>query len=234
MTNSFSKDDKYLLYKSDESEDEFDTFLFIRRDIKEFSIPSNIKTISSYAFECCDDLIKVEIPMNSNLQTIEHRSFSESQKIKQIFIPSNVSKRCKYEYNDYKNLIKVEIPANNKKSGTSTKKELSMVPHVDIPIDCSVIMPLSICEFYMTIITKDYKAIECRSLKTKYFEEYIIEDDSKHTYFPISCFRSISYDLYMVSKVKKGIKTKLVKNRHFLNIGKFNPVSIFCGHRLLK
>ena len=33
----------------------------------------------------------------------------------------------------------------------------------------------------------------------------------------------------MVSEVEKGIKTKLVKNNNFLNIGKFNPVAIFGG-----
>lgn len=45
------KDDKYLLSKSDPNSQEFDTLLFIRRDIKETSIPSNIKIISAYAFE---------------------------------------------------------------------------------------------------------------------------------------------------------------------------------------
>ena len=87
------KEDKYLLGKTDPNIDEFDKFLFLRRDIKEISIPSNIKIISSdsfynsmiekisipssvltickRAFFYCEELEKVEISPNSNLQTIE-------------------------------------------------------------------------------------------------------------------------------------------------------------------
>ena len=61
------KDDKYLIGKSDSNNDEFDNLLFVIRDIKEISIPSNIKIISSYAFENCYHLTKVEIETNSNL-----------------------------------------------------------------------------------------------------------------------------------------------------------------------
>ena len=39
------KDDKYLLGKSDENEEEFNNLLFVGRDINEFFIPSNIKII---------------------------------------------------------------------------------------------------------------------------------------------------------------------------------------------
>ena len=45
------KDGKFLLGKSDSSNDEFDNLLFVRRDIEEFSIPSNIKIISPFAFD---------------------------------------------------------------------------------------------------------------------------------------------------------------------------------------
>ena len=54
-------DDKYLLGKSDKNSDEFDNLLFVRRDIEEFSILSNIKIISSCAFQYCQKLTKVEI-----------------------------------------------------------------------------------------------------------------------------------------------------------------------------
>ena len=103
---------KYLIGKSDSNKDEFDNLLFGCRDIKEISIPSNIKIISSYAFECCYNLIKVEIPPNSNLHTIESNAFSES-KIKEIFIPPKVSKICQYAFNSCTNLTKVEIPPNS-------------------------------------------------------------------------------------------------------------------------
>ena len=44
------KDDKYLLGKSDKNSDEFDVLLFVIRELKEFSIPTNIKIISPCAF----------------------------------------------------------------------------------------------------------------------------------------------------------------------------------------
>ena len=85
------KDDKYLLGKSDNKSDEFDTLFFVRRDISEVSLPSNIKIIGSCsffdsqiskvlipasvtticrsAFYYCRELQYVEFPENSNLQT---------------------------------------------------------------------------------------------------------------------------------------------------------------------
>ena len=128
------KEDKYLVCKSDSNNDEFDKLLFVRRDIDEFSIPSNIKIISSSAFQhsniktifipssvskiCdsafsnCKNLHKVEIPTNSNLQTIESNAFYNSN-IESIFIPSSVSKICKYAFSYCRNLHKVEIPTNS-------------------------------------------------------------------------------------------------------------------------
>ena len=78
-------DDKYLIGKSDPNKDEFDTLLFASRDIKEISIPSNIKIISSYAFDRHKNITKVDISPNSNLQTIESDAFSFST-IEEIFI----------------------------------------------------------------------------------------------------------------------------------------------------
>ncbi|KAK8898133.1 hypothetical protein M9Y10_000403 [Tritrichomonas musculus] len=70
------KDSIYLLGKTDENEDDYDILLFARRDIREISIPSNIKIIATNAFDHCCNLKKVEIPTNSNLQIIESNAFS--------------------------------------------------------------------------------------------------------------------------------------------------------------
>ncbi|KAK8847259.1 hypothetical protein M9Y10_019845 [Tritrichomonas musculus] len=107
------KDDKYLLGKSDPNKDEFDILLFVRRDIKEISIPSNIKIISSYALEDCNDLTKVEIQSNSNLQRIEKYAFYKSN-INEIFIPSEVSIICSGAFFNCNNLTKVEFETNSK------------------------------------------------------------------------------------------------------------------------
>ena len=106
------KDDKYLLGKTDPSSDEFDNLLFVIRSIKEISIQSNIKIISSYAFHDCNNLKKVEISPNSNLQTIESCAFSCSS-IEEIFIPPKVSKICKNTFSDSYDLKKVEFSPNS-------------------------------------------------------------------------------------------------------------------------
>ena len=103
------KEDKYLLGKTNNNNDEFDILLFASRNIEEISIPSNIKIISSSAFYNCTNLTKIEIPSNSNLQTIESYAFSKSN-IKEISIPSNVSKICESAFSYCENLIKIEIP----------------------------------------------------------------------------------------------------------------------------
>ena len=57
-------DDKYLIGKSESKNDEFDKLLFVSRDIIEISIPTNIKIISSYAFDGCENLTKVLFSTN--------------------------------------------------------------------------------------------------------------------------------------------------------------------------
>ena len=106
------KEDKLLFGKSDKNNDEFDVLLFSSRDIEKVNIPFNIKIISSCAFEHCKNLRKVEIPMNSNLETIESHAFSYSN-IEKILIPPKVKKICKFAFGDCQNLTKVEIPMNS-------------------------------------------------------------------------------------------------------------------------
>ena len=43
-------DNKFVIEKSDKSSDEYDTLIFVRRDIKDCTIPSFIKEIAPYAF----------------------------------------------------------------------------------------------------------------------------------------------------------------------------------------
>ncbi|KAK8834051.1 hypothetical protein M9Y10_031528 [Tritrichomonas musculus] len=128
------KEDKYLIGKSNQNDTEFDKLLFVRRDIKEFSIPRNIKIIGSYsfseskieeisiprsvtkicerAFSCCYKLRKIEIPTDSNLQTIERFAFLFSD-IEDISIPRSVTKICECAFSNCRNLRKVEIPKNS-------------------------------------------------------------------------------------------------------------------------
>ena len=106
------QDNKYLIGKSDPNKEEFDNLLFVYKDIKEISIPSNIKIISSYAFEYCFYLTKVEIPTNSNLHTIEKCAFSNTI-LQEIFIPMSVLTICENAFSYSNDLTKIEIPPNS-------------------------------------------------------------------------------------------------------------------------
>ena len=81
------KDDKYLLGKSDINNDEFDILLFVRHDIYNFFIPSNIKIIGSFSFEYSD--------------------------ITSILIPSNVTKICENAFFHCSYLSEVKIQKNS-------------------------------------------------------------------------------------------------------------------------
>ena len=105
-------EDKCVVGKSDESKDDFDVLLFARRDIEEISIPSNIRMISSHAFENCSDLARIDIASDSKLETIGEHAFSSSG-IKEIYLPSKVSKICEYTFSDCQSLTKIDIPANS-------------------------------------------------------------------------------------------------------------------------
>ena len=105
-------ENKYLIGKSDENNNEFDTLLFACRDIEKISIPSNIKFISSYAFSNCTKLHTIEIPTNSNLQIIGLNAFERTQ-IEEIYIPPSITKICKYTFDHCQKLSKIIIPTNS-------------------------------------------------------------------------------------------------------------------------
>lgn len=105
-------DNKFVIGKSDKSSDEYDTLIFVRRDIKHCAIPSFIKIIASFAFSesliesilipsqieriCegafyhCEQLKTVEFTLTSELRVIEKYSFTKTSN-KEIVIPSTLT-----------------------------------------------------------------------------------------------------------------------------------------------
>ncbi|KAK8865144.1 hypothetical protein M9Y10_010678 [Tritrichomonas musculus] len=119
-------ENKCLFGKSDPNKDEFDVLLFASRDIEEVVIPSNIKIISSFAFEHCRILKKVVIPKNSNLETIGSNAFLNSS-IEVIFIPPKIAKIYESTFADCRNLTKVEIRPNSNLQSICHKDVLYMM-----------------------------------------------------------------------------------------------------------
>lgn len=128
-------DNKILLGKSDEKSDDFDVLIFVRRDIKEITIPSSVKQIAPYAFNqskiesiyipsqithlfegvfCeCQKLKKVTFAPDSQLEVIDKDVFFSSS-IESLLIPSKVSV-LRYGWCAYTDKIKfVSLMPNNK------------------------------------------------------------------------------------------------------------------------
>ena len=130
---NYEENEKLIFGKSNIDSDEFDVLVFACRNIKSFVIPPNIKIIASNAFEdsdieeiyipsqitqiCesafagCEELRKIVIPPDSNLQTIEINAFEEST-ITSIYIPPHVTQINEDAFRGCKNLHIIEFDEN--------------------------------------------------------------------------------------------------------------------------
>ena len=91
------KDDKFIISKSDQKQQEFDLLVFGCRDIEVAIIPSSIKRICPFAFAECYHLSSVKFPFDSCLQTIDRYSFAETS-ITTVLIPSSLTKICERSF----------------------------------------------------------------------------------------------------------------------------------------
>ena len=105
-------DDQLIICKTTETNENYDEIVFGRRDIKEIKVPSFIKIIGPYAFGSCKQLRIINIPSNSELQTIEKEAFFESS-IPKIFIPPQVTKIYEYAFTSCQQLQQISIPSNS-------------------------------------------------------------------------------------------------------------------------
>ncbi|KAK8841019.1 hypothetical protein M9Y10_027856 [Tritrichomonas musculus] len=78
-----------IVGKSDKNSENFDVLVFASREINQVTIPANIKHISSFCFEDCENLRTVVFSENSQLRSIGKNAFTSS-KIGRIHIPASV------------------------------------------------------------------------------------------------------------------------------------------------
>ena len=105
--------DQFLLGKSTQESEIFDVLLFARRDIEHAIIPSFITRISSYSFENCCNLTKLEIEENSQLEIICDYAFSNTS-IEKISIPPSLTTIQVGAFFECQDLLKVDIPSDSK------------------------------------------------------------------------------------------------------------------------
>ena len=79
-----------IVGKSDTKSDIFDTIIFVDRSSTHITIPKFIKYIYSSAFENCNSLSEIEIPEDSEIDTIP--IYFANKHITSLFIPKNVER----------------------------------------------------------------------------------------------------------------------------------------------
>lgn len=84
-------EDKCILGKTIKNGNLFNSILFAQPDIEFASIPSFISHLSHYAFYKCENLKKIEFPLNSKLETIEKNAFGHLL-IEKVSFPLSVIK----------------------------------------------------------------------------------------------------------------------------------------------
>ncbi|KAK8838602.1 hypothetical protein M9Y10_033234 [Tritrichomonas musculus] len=105
-------DKKYIIGKSSESSEDYDVLVFAVRDIVEAIIPSFIKKIGPFAFNNCDKLVRIEIPSEPKLETIDEYAFISSS-IESFSIPASLIDLKEGWYQFSRNLTKVEVDPRN-------------------------------------------------------------------------------------------------------------------------
>lgn len=135
LYKNYDNDKRIVVVKSDINNNEYDSLIFVGRDVKTFVIPSSIKIISLHAFtsskienvsishqvekirkcafQSCLRLKNIEIPKSSELKKIGKYAFNESL-IEKIFIPPQITKICNNAFEYCSNLQKTEISQDSK------------------------------------------------------------------------------------------------------------------------
>lgn len=119
--------------KSNEKNIDFDVLVFAFRNIKSAIIPSNIKKISSFAFDECDNLKTIEFEENSELDSIGEGAFSCSS-LEKIMIPSHVKCIKEETFSECKHLKSIEFSENSELVSIESKAFIgSFLESISIP-----------------------------------------------------------------------------------------------------
>lgn len=105
---------KYLVGKSDNKSDTFNTLYLSIRDIGDVTIPSYIKHIAGSAFQNCQ-IEKIKIEENSKLETIGNSAFS-NMPVKYIEIPSSIVSLKKFWNSGMSDDIEFKIIKNGEEN----------------------------------------------------------------------------------------------------------------------
>lgn len=105
-------ENELILGKADDQSIHFDTLVFACRDIKQVTIPSQIKRIEPFCFDECNKLKMVNFSPDSQLTSIEQYAFYNTS-IEEISIPSHVNRIGNLAFFDINSLTKINFSENS-------------------------------------------------------------------------------------------------------------------------
>lgn len=118
-------DDKYLLTKSEKSE-KFDVLCFVRRDVREFQVPSCVCKIGKFACMKCSGIKSITFEKRSSLNELEEYAFAESCMPDYVEFPATLTKVGYSSFNSVNGLKKVSFLADNIVLGGSVFEDCSV------------------------------------------------------------------------------------------------------------
>lgn len=174
-------DDKYILRKSNNESDVYDVLEFARRDIKIALIPSFIKIIRPFAFNCCKKLQKIEFQENSELVLIDNHAFASSS-IEKVIIPPTVKTIGEGAFSYCSTLTQVESSIDSQLTEIENKAfEATSINEI--------LIPASVLSIENSVFNNCYK------LKKVEFTE-----DSNLTKIGKYCFNNTNIEQFTVPK----------------------------------
>lgn len=107
-------DDRHKMvgFKSDPTQNFYDTLIFVSPDVESIHVPDSIKYIKSDSFSYCLELKNIHFSINSELISIESNAFVFTI-VNRIFIPQKVSILENDWNNQMLDLNKIDVAPNN-------------------------------------------------------------------------------------------------------------------------
>lgn len=188
-------DDSFIIGKSTLEQDDYDTLIVARKDIKTVTIPSFIKYINPHAFEHCLSIEEIKIDQNSELISIGEFSFSSSS-IQHFIIPLHVKIIKKNSFSFCNKLNEIHCVENSElKVIEEDAFSDSSITAITIPSSVEIRKG----SFSSTPKLNNIKIIQCKEKNVCYFDDSLLIGKSNQ--------KQNNYDVLIVARKDIKIET---------------------------
>ena len=99
--------------------------LIVCKELKNITIPNNVKNIKKSAFENCNALEKINLP--NGIKTIEETTFKDCGNLTNIKLPNSIEIIKESAFNGCKSLKEIHIPSSVKEIGDDAFSDIETV-----------------------------------------------------------------------------------------------------------